>query len=139
MTLSEVMHVHIPTLSLESTVREAVDKLDIYQFPALVIVDADKAPVAVITEGDLARAVSQKGDVVGLSGTRALDFATLKPAVADLSLEVSEALHLMLTQGLTVLPVVYEGRLSGIVLRVDLMQALLMDVAQLLPQNGPNA
>src|SRR6185503_4703485 len=79
MTLSEVMHVHIPTLTPESTFRDAVDKMDIYQFPALVIVDPDKAPVAVITEGDLARAVSAKGDVVGLNASKALDFATMQP------------------------------------------------------------
>ena len=58
MTLSEVMHVHIPTLGLDSTFRDAADKMDIYQFPALVIVDSDKAPVAVVTEGDLARAIT---------------------------------------------------------------------------------
>lgn len=129
MTLSEVMHVHIPTLSLESTLRDAVDKMDIYQFPALTIVDAERSPVGVITEGDLARAISARGDIVSLSASKALDFATLKPAVADAGLEVSEALHLMLTQGFTILPVVADGRLAGIVLRIDLMQALLMDVA----------
>ena len=133
MTLSEVMHVHIPTLGLDSTFRDAADKMDIYQFPALVIVDSDKAPVAVVTEGDLARAISAKGDVVGLANAKVLDLATMKPAVADMGLEVSEALHLMLTQGFTVLPVVHDGRLAGIVLRVDLMQALLMDVAAPLP------
>lgn len=129
MTLSEVMHVHIPTLALDSSLRDAVDKMDIYQFPALVIVDADRAPVAVITEGDVARAVSARGDVVTLSTRKALDFATLKPTTAELSMEVSEALHLMLTQGFTILPVVYEDRLAGVALRIDLMQALLTDVA----------
>jgi CBS domain-containing protein len=133
MTLSEVMHVHIPSLRLDSTFRDAVDKMDIYQFPALVVVDVDKKPVAVLTEGDLARAISQKGDVTGLGTAKAIDFATRHPAVAQPDLEVSEALHLMLTQGHTLLPIVSDGRLAGIVLRVDLMQALLMDVAAPLP------
>jgi len=44
MTLREVLHAHIPTLSLEGTVRDAVDKMDVYQFPALVIVDPDRIP-----------------------------------------------------------------------------------------------
>ena len=39
--LREVLHAHIPTLTESSTVRDAVDKMDIYQFPALVIVNAD--------------------------------------------------------------------------------------------------
>ncbi len=128
MTLSEVMHVHIPVLSLEATVREVVDKMDIYQFPALVFVDESHQPVAVITEGDVARAVCSKGDVVSLGSRRALDFGTREPLCADLDMEVSEALHMMLSRGLTVLPVVYQGKMRGIVLRIDLMQALLTDV-----------
>jgi CBS domain-containing protein len=134
MTLGEVMHVHIPTLEVESTFREAVDKMDIYQFPALVIVDIEKRPVAVVTEGDLARAANAKGDVTGLAYAKVLDFATRQPITADIGEEVSEALHRMLTRGLSVLPVVHETRLSGIVLRADLMQALLMDVATPLPE-----
>jgi CBS domain-containing protein len=36
----------------------------------------------------------------------------------------------MLSRGLTILPVTDEGRLAGVVLRVDLMQAMLMDAAE---------
>ncbi|KAA0228659.1 MAG: hypothetical protein AKCLJLPJ_00484 [Fimbriimonadales bacterium] len=129
MTLSEAMHVHIPTLSLDSTVRDAVDKMDVYQFPALVLVDADRIPVGVLTEGDLSRAVSAKGDVSGLRDSKALDFATRSPITARGDMEVSEALHLMLTRGISLLPVLIEGKLGGVVMRVDLMQALLTDLA----------
>jgi CBS domain-containing protein len=133
MTLSEVMHVHIPLLQPDSTFRDAVDKMDIYQFPALVITDSERTPIAVITEGDLARAVSAKGDVVGLNQSKALDFATTQPATADVGAEVSDTLHQMLTQGLTAMPVTMGGRLAGIVMRMDLMQAMLMDVSSPLP------
>lgn len=129
MTLSEVMHVHIPTLTLESTFRDAVDKMDIYQFPALVIVDAARIPIGVITEGDLARAVVAKGDVTSLASMKAVDFASRAPIVARHDDEIAEALHLMLNRGLTLLPVVLDERLAGVVLRVDLMQALITDVA----------
>jgi len=129
MTLSEVMHVHIPTLTLDSTFRDAVDKMDVYQFPALVFVDSDRRPCAIITEGDLSRAVMAKGDVTGLSPTKAWNYATCDPITADDNLEISEALHLMLTKGVTILPVVREEKLVGVVLRMDLMQALLTDAA----------
>ena len=129
MTLSEVMHAHIPTLSPDSSFRDAVDKMDIYQFPGLVIVDKERAPVAVITEGDLARAVSAKGDATGLSNGKAIEFATKEPHVAEMDMEISEALHLMLSKGISLLPVVQEKTFAGVVLRVDLMQALLMDAA----------
>ena len=60
MTLREVLHAHIPVLHADSTVRDAVDKMDIYQFPGLVIVDEDHAPIAVLTEGDVVRAVAHR-------------------------------------------------------------------------------
>ncbi len=129
MTLSEIMHVHVPTLSPDSTVRDAIDKMDIYQFPALVIVDAHRVPIAVITEGDIVRAATLKGDITGLASRKVLDIATRDPLTADAQMEVGDALHLMISKGLTILPCMAGGKLSGIALRVDLMQALLMDVA----------
>ena len=127
MTLREVLHAHIPTLTRLSTVRDAVDKMDIYQFPALVIVDEDIAPIAVVTEGDICRAVTQQDSLSRLRDEPALQVATMDPTVMSADTEVSEALHQMLSQGITILPIVESGVLSGIVLRVDLMQAMLID------------
>ena len=127
------MHVHIPTLGPDSTFRDAVDKMDIYQFPGLVVVNHDKAPVAVVTEGDLVRATDQNREMLSLSDRKAADFGTRDPSTANPAMEVADALDMMISQGLTLLPIVMESRLAGIVLRVDLMQALLMDAATPLP------
>jgi len=127
MTLREVLHAHIPTLGLESTVRDAVDKMDLYQFPALVVVDPDRVPIGVITEGDLCRAVQQRGNVTGIAEDPAFVYATKEPTVMGADAEIGDALHKMLMSGLTVLPIVDDGNLAGMVLRVDLMQAVLMD------------
>ncbi|MBL8060557.1 MAG: CBS domain-containing protein [Chthonomonas sp.] len=127
MTLREVLHAHIPTLTPASTLRDAVDKMDIYQFPALVVVDDDKAVLAILTEGDVCRAVAQQGSLLKLSDQPALQFSTMQPTTANPDTEVSDALHQMLSSGITLLPVVEHDRLLGIVLRVDLMQAMLMD------------
>ncbi|MBS1708080.1 MAG: CBS domain-containing protein [Armatimonadetes bacterium] len=128
MTLREVLHAHIPTLTRESTFRDAVDKMDVYQFPGLVIVDEDSRPTHVVTEGDLCRAVGQQSGVLVLSDTPVVDFASPDPVCEGPDTEISDALHLMLSRGISVLPVVQENRLMGMLLRVDLMQALLMDV-----------
>lgn len=128
MTLREVLHAHIPTLTAESTFRDAVDKMDIYQFPALVVVDADNGVIGVVTEGDLCRAVSASGSLVSLADQPAAKFGVNQPTVAAADTEIADALHKMLMSGLTVLPVVDHERLSGIVQRVDLMQAILMDL-----------
>jgi CBS domain-containing protein len=53
--------------------------------------------------------------------------------VIDADTEIGEAFHRMLGSGLTILPVVADDRLAGVVLRVDLMQALMMDA---LPAGG---
>ena len=127
MTLREVLHAHIPTLTPESTVRDAVDKMDVYQFPALVIVDGDAVPVGVVTEGDLCRAATRRDSLVNMAGDPALMHASKDPTTAPADLEIGEAFHRMLASGLTLLPVVEDERLMGIVLRVDLMQAMMMD------------
>ena len=127
MTLREVLHAHIPTLTRHSTVRDAVDKMDIYQFPALIVVDEDLAPIAVLSEGDVCRAVTQHGSLSVLRDEPAMRIATPEPTVQNPDTEVSEALHQMLSQGITILPVVESDVLCGIVLRVDLMQAMLLD------------
>ena len=127
--LREVLHAHIPTLTESSTVREAVDKMDIYQFPALVITNQDLKPIAVVTEGDICREASRRDSVLSLSNEPAMIFATKDPVTADVNQEISDALHRMLASGLTLLPVTDMGRLAGVVLRVDLLQALMMDAA----------
>lgn len=129
MTLREVLHAHIPTLSPESTVHDAIDKMDVYQFPALVVVDEDRKPVAVLTEGDLCRAVVDQASLLSLRTEPALRFATRDPIVAAPDQELSEALHEMLSRGLTLLPIVEDDILCGVVLRVDLMQAMLVGSA----------
>jgi arabinose-5-phosphate isomerase len=128
MTLREVLHAHIPFLTAESSVRDAVDKMDIYQFPALVLVDDDHVPVGVLTEGDLCRAISGRGNLSSLANEHASTYATKLPTTMPADTEISDALHKMLMSGLTILPVVDDGRLAGVVLRVDLMQALLQDI-----------
>lgn len=127
MTLREVLHAHIPTLTRESTVRDAVDKMDIYQFPALVVVDESTSPIAVLTEGDLCRVATTRENLTSLAQEPAFVHASKDPTTAHPDTEIGEAFHLMLNSGLTLLPVVEETRLIGVVLRVDLMQAMMMD------------
>lgn len=127
MTLRAVLHAHIPTLTMRSTLRDAIDKMALYQFATLVIVDEDHAPVAVITEGDVARAVHQRGNLTSLASDPAVHFGSQSPQTVGPDMEISDALHLMLNSGLTVLPVVEDSRLIGVALRTDLMQAILLD------------
>lgn len=122
------MHVHLPVLSPTATVREAVDKMDIYQFPALVIVDEERRPLAVITEDRLAEAVKARR-LDELSSAPAMEFATRSPHVVGVNDDVETCLRTMVEQDLELLPVVAGGRLMGVALRVDLLQALFTALA----------
>lgn len=129
MILREVLHAHIPTLTTESTVRDAVDKMDIYQFPGLVVVDDAQLPLAIVTEGDLCRQVTTRDNLVGMMNEPAHIYGSKDPITVPPDTEIGDAFHRMISSGLTILPVVEEQRLIGIVLRVDLMQAMLLDTA----------
>ncbi|MDI9639373.1 CBS domain-containing protein [Kamptonema cortianum] len=127
MTLREVLHAHLPLLTSESTIRDAVDKMDVYQFPALVIASEEATPTHVITEGDLSRAIQKNGGLIKIGDKPAYEFASREPVTLGPDAEISDALQEMLDRGLTILPVVEDRRLLGVVLRVDLMQALLSE------------
>ncbi len=127
MTLREIVHAHVPTLSLQSTVRDAIDKMDVYQFPALVILNDDQVPVADITEGDVCRTVFANESLTSIAKQKAMTFATSDPITEMADTEIANAFHKMLSSGLTVLPVLDGSTFCGVVLRVDLMQAMLLD------------
>lgn len=129
MTLREVLRAHIPTLTAQSSVRDAVDKMSLYQYPALVVLDEMRSPIAVVTEGDLCRAVSQRDNLTSMALEPAVVYGTKSPELAAATSDIGEVFHRMLSSGLTILPVVDDGTLAGVVFRADLMQALFMDVS----------
>jgi CBS domain-containing protein len=133
MTLREIVHAHIPTLTMSSTVRDAVDKMDIYQFPSLVILDDNGYPSCVVTEGDICRAVARRDSVVSISKDPAHVYGSREPTVINADTEIGSAFHIMLGSGLTILPVIDEEKFMGIVLRVDLMQAMFLDADNISP------
>lgn len=124
------MHAHLPTLTRESTVRDAVDKMDVYQFPALVVLDEEQHPIGVVTEGDLCRAVVQRDSLISMATEPVYVYCSKEPTVGPAEMEIGDAFHRMLNSGLTILPVTDEEKFVGMVLRVDLMQALLLDASQ---------
>jgi CBS domain-containing protein len=99
--------------------------MDIYQFPALVVVDQHMRVLGVITEGDICRVVTTRDNLTSMASEPALSHASKDPTTAPPDTEVGDAYHKMLSSGLTILPIVEDERLIGITLRVDLMQAML--------------
>ena len=105
MTLREVLHAHIPTLTRESTIRDAVDKMDIYQFPALVVVDDDSMPIGTYVDmcenlplidprKVTAPTIIMRGQFDGIAGFEPIDAQELwgNVAVTQAFLTLSEVL-----------------------------------------------
>lgn len=125
MTLQEVLHAHIPTLRTDSCIRDAVDRMDLYQYRALLVVDEDWKPVATVTESDLVESLLKAEDLVKWSRQPLMSCPIQPPALAAPDDDVQASLLRMLAEGCEMLAVVQASRLVGVVTRVDLMQALL--------------
>ena len=91
---------------------------------ALVVTsdDADRRPLAVLTDTDISQAVA---DGRNLEETRISDLADRHPVVVERDTDVTQAARTMLLHRIQHLPVVDGGRLVGIVDMSDLCAAVL--------------
>ncbi len=145
MRVLELMHTHVVTVQPEDTLRDAVDKMDLYQVSGLPVVDEEGRLVGVITEHDIIRELlPQRGESQTEESYRAewLDLRTraarvrgmlVKQAMTsnviavDENTDVLEAAAIMLQKKVKRLPVTAEGKLVGIISRIDICQAVLED------------
>ena len=119
-----MMKTHVQKIGPEATLAQAVDLMDLYQTPALPVVDADNRLVGMITERDIAEIVLRVGSRGAISLT--VEKVMSRPAVAvEEDTDVMEAARLMLEKRLKRVPVVTDaGEVVGMLNRVDVLQAL---------------
>ena len=138
MRVLEFINTHAPTLRLDSTLQDAVDKLDLYQVTMLPVLDEAGCVRGIITERQLFErlfAPYREGHAPTLDALRAVSQAQAQTAITlwmspnpptlDESAPIEEAVALMQSHGLDTLPVVGEGRFVGTIRMVDCCQALL--------------
>ena len=91
---------------------------------ALVVTtdDAERRPLAIVTEADIAEAVADGRD---LEETRITDLRSVPPATVEAGVPVVEAARTMLLHRIRHLPVVDGGRLVGIIDMSDACRSLL--------------
>ena len=136
------------TVAPDASVEEVVAALRAHQLPGLPVVEGDGRCVGIVTEADLVLPDDQ-GDLhiphyVNLFGgtvfleplgrfegrlrkafaARAEDMMTRDPDTVDPDTSVREAARLIHATGHNRLPVVEDGRLVGVVTRVDVLGAL---------------
>lgn len=142
MRVLEFVDTHAPCLHTDSTLQDAVDKLDLYKATALPVLDDDGAIVGLITERQVFdalfagwRAASYQVPAPQLEPFRAYaqackdtpitQWMTPNPPVLSEHAPIEEAVAQMLQHGLDTLPVQGEGKYIGTIRLVDCCQALL--------------
>ena len=142
MKVLELMKTHVIKTSPDATMRDAVDMMDLYQISGLPVVDVDGRLVGVVTEHDVIHSLLPNASPAVVTSGSALPAdihelvervknlpvseAMTTPAVSiDECADVLEAATLMLSNRIKRLPVTSEGKLVGIISRIDVCQAVL--------------
>ena len=118
----------------DMSLREAIDMMELYQTPALPVVDDDDRLIGILTERDLVGRLAPQGwaeDGCGSGPETAdsLDVAscmTTGVQTAGESADLAEVGRRMIAGRIKRLPVIDdEGRLVGILTRGDILQAIV--------------
>lgn len=139
MKVMEYMNTHVTTVLPTATLRDVVDKMDLYQVDTLPVVDEEGNLVGIVSEYDVAAILlPTKGSQtpsVSLAELSRLAREKIGWQVAQVmipqvvTVEVQEdlaaALQTMLEHRLKCLPVTDHGKLVGLITRIDLCQAIL--------------
>jgi CBS domain-containing protein len=146
--VSEIMDRNPVTVAPEASVEDVVATLRQHQLPGVPVVDDDRRVVGIVTERDLVLP-DENGDLhlphyINLFGgtvfleplgrfedrlrkafaANAADMMTRDPDTVDPDTSVRDAARLIHETGHNRLPVVEDGRLVGIVTRLDVLGAL---------------
>jgi len=141
MKVLELMKTHVIKTTPDASLHDAVDMMDLYQISGLPVVDTEDRLIGVVTEYDViqsllphyaeAAATGQGGGedfrtLVERVKVKPVSEAMTTPAISvDENADVLEAASAMMRHRIKRLPVTGEGRLVGIISRIDICQAIL--------------
>jgi len=122
MKTMEYVNAHAPFLKLDSTLRDAVDKMDIYQVTALPVVNDEGIFHGLITERQLFAILSGS---LKAAGKPVEAFLQSRDLFIEEESDVMDALAFMQRHDLDCLPVTSQGKLTGTIRLIDVCQAML--------------
>lgn len=135
MRVQEFVNTHAPTLRWDSTLQDAVDKLDLYQVTLLPILDESGAVQGIITERAVFRVFypdspsHSQPTAHALAQTPITQWMQPNPPVLNEHAPIAEAVERMQQTGLDTLPVHGDGKFIGTIRLIDCCQALIEESA----------
>lgn len=130
MTVGQLCTRDVYTADKDETWRDAAQRMAEKNVGTLVILDANKRPIGIVTDRDLVvRGVPHGGDVGSL---RVSDLMTAHPKVADEDMPIEDALAIMRALPTRRLLVVdRSGRLVGIVTIDDMLELIANEIGKI--------
>lgn len=150
----DIMSREVKTVTPDTPLANVVELLVAKAFRALPVVDSQRKVVGILTDGDLlARAglvttslqreltwteLNEDLDKIRQSGLSASDLMTPNPTTVSEGTPIGDAVRIMTERGIKRLPVVdQQGRLTGMVCRVDVLRALGQPPAREMAERPP--
>lgn len=115
--VEDVMVKEVVTISADKTVKDAADMMNRYEIGCLLVVKRGKA-VGILTERDLLKRVISEARDAGT--TKVKDIMSKPLIVAEADTELEDAAKLMFKMKIKKLPIIKQGKLSGLVTLTDL-------------------
>ena len=146
MKVREIMTRRVFSVRPEDSILQAAELMLQHDVSGLPIVDSDGCVVGIVTERDFMRCAAACGDVrprwlevlIGktqLSNgaaqrceSRISEVMTRNPVTVTEDVPIEDVVRLMDTHRIKRVPIVHDGRLVGIISRVDLMRALVRSI-----------
>lgn len=123
----------------EARVPELVETLRAHQFRHLLVVDAERRLLGVVSDRDLLRCLgaAERPGADDLSRVRAVDVMSSDAVTVEAGVPLAEAAGTMLDYGINCLPVTHEGRIAGILTASDLILVLQLVLPAIKPSAAP--
>lgn len=106
----------------DTAVRDAAHKMISHGLPGLPVVNDAMEVVGVITEFNILGAVREGMNAGEITAERIM---TRNPTIADVNTTTNDLIQMMLLNNFTIVPIVNNGKLAGVVSRFSIMDSLV--------------
>jgi len=131
--VGDIMHAGVITIGKTDKISEAAKKMLKYDIDSLLIVN-NGLPIGIITKSDILTSIIENENLDGL--VEGVMNSPVNTISADSN--VIDALKMMGKRGITKIPVMYKGKIRGIITQEDLLRSIpgILDLMYEAGENG---